>query len=109
MTDREQRIRERAFEIWVSEGCPKDREIENWRQAEREVAIQEAAMGDEKAGIGSGRNYDRRVEEFEKSGRVEPAAKEARRAVDGPEEKELKRAEQAGKHRGKEDDLGGKR
>ncbi|MFN8390244.1 MAG: DUF2934 domain-containing protein [Bdellovibrionota bacterium] len=27
----------RAWEIWVSEGCPQGRDLENWLQAEREV------------------------------------------------------------------------
>ena len=31
------RVRERAFEIWDAEGRPADRSVENWLQAEREV------------------------------------------------------------------------
>jgi hypothetical protein len=34
---REQRIRERAFWIWVEEGKPQGRDEEHWRKAEAEV------------------------------------------------------------------------
>jgi len=33
MDDLEQRIRERAYEIWENEGCPEGRGDEHWRQA----------------------------------------------------------------------------
>ncbi len=33
MDDLEQRIRERAYEIWENEGCPAGRGDEHWRQA----------------------------------------------------------------------------
>jgi hypothetical protein len=31
------KIRERAFQIWLEKGCPFGRDIENWQQAEREL------------------------------------------------------------------------
>lgn len=34
--DRERRVRDRAYEIWESEGRPSGREREHWEQAERE-------------------------------------------------------------------------
>ena len=43
MQDREQKIRERAYEIWDREGRPLGRELEHWAQAEREVAEREVA------------------------------------------------------------------
>ncbi|MCV3736936.1 DUF2934 domain-containing protein [Rhizobium sp. TRM96647] len=43
MQDREQKIRERAYEIWDREGRPLGRELEHWAQAEREVAERELA------------------------------------------------------------------
>lgn len=36
-TDREDRIRARAYEIWESEGKPAGREDEHWERARREV------------------------------------------------------------------------
>lgn len=36
--DREQRVRQRAYEIWQAEGCPPGCEQEHWDRAEREVA-----------------------------------------------------------------------
>jgi hypothetical protein len=32
-SDLEQRIRERAYEIWENEGCPEGRTDEHWQQA----------------------------------------------------------------------------
>lgn len=105
----EQAVRERAYEIWEEEGRPEGREEEHWRRARREVAIREGAMEDEKEDLESARNYDNKVKQFEKSGRVGPAAEEARRAIDGPEKKELKRAEEIGKNRARGNDAGGQR
>ena len=35
--DRERRIRERAFEIWIEEGQPQGKEREHWERAEKEM------------------------------------------------------------------------
>lgn len=43
------------------------------------------------------RQYDKAQTDFAKSGKVEPAARDAARAVDGPEGEALREAEQAGK------------
>lgn len=37
MDDRQERVRTRAHEIWVSEGRPEGREADHWAQAEREI------------------------------------------------------------------------
>lgn len=37
----EQRIRERAYQIWQEAGCPEGKADEHWRQAEAEIAAQE--------------------------------------------------------------------
>ncbi len=45
--DVEQRIRERAYAIWLEEGCPDGRDREHWLLAEEEIigaAQQEAAQ-----------------------------------------------------------------
>jgi hypothetical protein len=41
-SDREARIRQRAFDIWQAEGMPEGREKEHWTAAEREVLMAEA-------------------------------------------------------------------
>ena len=33
-----QRIRERAFQIWIEEGKPLGRDTEHWQRAEQEIA-----------------------------------------------------------------------
>jgi hypothetical protein len=40
----EDEIRERAHRIWMEEGCPHGRDVENWEQARRELE-QEAGNG----------------------------------------------------------------
>ena len=35
--ERRQRIRQRAHEIWVAQGRPQGRDVENWLKAEREL------------------------------------------------------------------------
>jgi hypothetical protein len=37
MADPNDRVRDRAYEIWDKAGRPPDRDVENWLQAEREV------------------------------------------------------------------------
>jgi DUF2934 family protein len=41
---REQRIRERAYQIWESEGRPHGRQEEHWRRAEAEIDQELAAV-----------------------------------------------------------------
>lgn len=41
------RVRERAYAIWEREGRPEGRHIDHWRQAAREIAEEEAALGPE--------------------------------------------------------------
>lgn len=50
------------------------------------------------------RKYDEAQEKFARSGKVEKAARDAERALDGPEAGALKRAEQEGKARAKGED-----
>lgn len=62
------------------------------------------APADKQANEGEGsrtaaHNYNRKAEDFAKSGKVEPKAREAELAVDGAEGDELARAEAAGKER----------
>ena len=54
-SDRQERISERAYEIWVAEGCVHGRHDEHWQRAEREIAEEElrlaAAMADRASGV----------------------------------------------------------
>jgi hypothetical protein len=43
MSDIEQRIRERAYRIWLDEGCPQRRELDHWDKATELVAIKMAS------------------------------------------------------------------
>ena len=57
-SDRQERISERAYQIWVAEGRLHGRHDEHWQRAEREIAEEElrvaAAMADRAAGTATG-------------------------------------------------------
>jgi hypothetical protein len=40
----EDRIRDRAFQIWLEKGCPHGRDAENWRQAESELTQSQSSQ-----------------------------------------------------------------
>jgi Protein of unknown function (DUF2934) len=42
-TDREEKIRERAYAIWLDQGSIDGRDQEHWLEAEKEIATEEAA------------------------------------------------------------------
>lgn len=48
--DREQRIRERAYHLWVAEGYPADRSDEFWTRAETEVGAESVVSAPDRAG-----------------------------------------------------------
>ena len=104
MDDNIRRVRLRAYLIWERAGRPEGQDIEHWRQAEKEVAQEEDA-----AGLRAGRAYDKGVQEFEKSGRVERAAKEAQKALEGSEGEDLERAQEIARRAGRGDDASGRR
>lgn len=43
MTDREDRIRARAYALWEASGKPSGSEMDHWSQAEREIDAEEGA------------------------------------------------------------------
>lgn len=47
--DKEARIRERAYEIWVSEGRPHGRDAEHWQRAEAEITAESGSVADRAA------------------------------------------------------------
>lgn len=44
--DVEQRVRERAYAIWLEEGCPDGRDADHWLHAERAVLGETAVAAD---------------------------------------------------------------
>jgi hypothetical protein len=45
-TELERRIRERAFEIWLDEGCPDGRDKAHWERARREISESDPSQHD---------------------------------------------------------------
>ena len=43
MTEREEKIRDRAYAIWFDQGMVHGRDQEHWAEAEKEIAKEEAA------------------------------------------------------------------
>ncbi len=43
----EQHVRERAYEIWRNAGCPEEKSVEHWLQAEAEIAAEEQGLEQE--------------------------------------------------------------
>ena len=43
-SDRQQRVSERAYHIWLAEGRVDGRDHEHWHRAERELAAEEATV-----------------------------------------------------------------
>jgi len=43
----EQRVRDRAYEIWQQAGCPEGKSDEHWRQAETEISADESSLNEE--------------------------------------------------------------
>jgi hypothetical protein len=103
--DLSQLIRERAYQKWESSGRPHGQHHQHWLEAEREILGTDSAPADsfsgDAAGLKAARAYDRDVKKFGDSGRVAAKVKEAKKALDGPEGASLKRAEEAGKRRGR--------
>jgi hypothetical protein len=43
----EQRVRERAYDIWQKAGCPEGKLVEHWLQAEAEITAEEQGLEQE--------------------------------------------------------------
>jgi DUF2934 family protein len=48
-SDKEARIRERAYEIWAREGYPHGKDAEHWQMAEAEITAESAGVADRAA------------------------------------------------------------
>lgn len=72
MADREERVRQRAHEIWQREGGSHGRHDEHWHQAQREIEAEDAVVGEaptlkdvkEKAAKKSAKGAGAKVEEM---------------------------------------------
>ncbi len=89
-TDGTQRIRERAYEIWISEGRPEGRQLDHWHRAEWELQTEGANASHDEVGLAAAREYDRDVKDFDHDGQVNRSAREAEHALAGPHAEELK-------------------
>ncbi len=112
MTDqREQHIRDRAHQKWLEDGQPEGRDLDHWLKAEIELfgdlQTEQAAKVEGEGSYTASRAYNTETEKFAKSGQVKEKAREAAKALDGPEAAELKRAEKVGKSRSKGEDRRG--
>jgi hypothetical protein len=103
----ERLIRDRAYQIWEEEHCSQGKDLEQWFRAENAIRqndsrhLQPAFDSDssDQEGIRAAREYERRSKTFENSGLIDAKAKEAERAIEGPEADILKAAEKGGKRR----------
>jgi Protein of unknown function (DUF2934) len=105
MSDKTQRIRGRAYQLWQEQGEPEGKEAEHWLQAERELHYNGAGCASEDANEGEGsqtgsRAYDEATTAFAHSGKVAAAAADAVKALDNPADAaEMKAAERLGRRR----------
>jgi hypothetical protein len=111
MGEETERVRSTAYEIWEREGKQDGRALDHWLKAERHV-LGQTGDGDQQDRKGSrlsanegegnrtaARQYNEAQQRFVGSGKVEKKAREAQKALDGEEGKELRRAELVGKRR----------
>jgi hypothetical protein len=73
----EEAIRERAYHIWVREGCPPGRQHEHWVQAQVELEAEQQAVGRTKKAPAK-RPAAARVRKASKAAAKPAAAKPAR-------------------------------
>ena len=105
--DRIERIRQRAYELWVAEGRPHAKDIEYWLRAEQEITDAKAApvaAEGRPANEGEGnrtaaRAFNREQTAVAQHEDVEAKAREAEKALEGAEGAQLRRAEDRGKSR----------
>jgi DUF2934 family protein len=120
MDEDTERVRSKAYEIWEHEGKPDGRALEHWLEAERQV-LGQTGDSDQQDSKGSGpsanegegnrtaaRQYNEAQQRFVRSGKVEKKAREAQKAIEGEEGKELREAELVGRQRVAEKDPEGK-
>src|SRR5262249_11145814 len=103
-SEREERLRGRAYELGEQEGRPPFRAHDHWLKAEAELAAAGPQGNEGEGSRTAALAYDHSQTEFAQKGDVKRKAKAAKKAVDGPEGAELRKAEAAGKARSKGED-----
>ena len=103
-TEREEKIRRRAYEIWEEEGRPQFRDHDHWLRAEAELAAAGPQGNEGEGSRTAALAYDHSQAEFAEKADVVGKAKAAKKALDGPEGEELRKAEAAGRARSKGED-----
>jgi Protein of unknown function (DUF2934) len=109
-----ERVSSKAYEIWEQEGKPDGRALDHWLEAERHV-LGQTGDGDQQDRKGPGpsanegegnrtaaRQHNEAQQRFVRSGKVENKAREAQKAIEGDEGKELRKAELVGRQRAAE-------
>jgi hypothetical protein len=108
MTDKskatEAEIRRRAHEIWEREGRPEFRDQDHWLKAEAELAAAGPQGNEGEGSRTAALAYDRSQTEFAQKADVAGKAKAARKALDGAEGADLRKAEAAGRARSRGED-----
>ena len=75
-TDKQRRIRERAYEIWQREGRPHGRDAEHWQRAEAEIEAESQPQAEpETIGAGSAPLRSRRAAKPGRSAESAPSPK----------------------------------
>ena len=59
--DREDRIKQRAYELWQREGSPDGRTLGHWLQAEREVQQSDSVMEEDSPNAAAIRDVEREL------------------------------------------------
>ena len=104
-TKHEEKIRKRAYELWEQDGRPHLRDHDHWLRAEAELAAAGPQGNEGEGSRTAALAYDHSQTEFAaQKADVKRKAKAAKKALDGPEGAELRKAEAAGKARSKGED-----
>ena len=103
-TKHEEKIRKRAYELWEQDGRPHLRDHDHWLRAEAELAAADPQGNEGEGSRTAALAYDHSQTEFAQKGDVKRKAKAAKKALDGPEGAELRKAEATGKSRSKGED-----
>jgi hypothetical protein len=110
--DRIERIRQRAHELWVGEGpapCQGHRILAARRAGDHrcrgDAGVRRGRTGERGRGNRTAaRAFDREQTAFVQHENVEPRARQAEEALEGPEGEQLRRAEQEGRSRSRGED-----
>jgi len=107
--ERHQKISEKAYRLWETEGRPEGRDQDHWVRAERETEGGPTQANEGEGNRTAARAYNRKAKQFAETGPVEAQAKKAKADLDGPQGGELREAELVGKRHSRGEDPSVKR